>query len=503
LLAERLRSRFRVFFDLEAIELGAEFMFRIQQELSEADIVLVMIGADWDPARLEDPADVVAYELRLARRFGRRTIPVVVEPAEPLLPGSLPDDLRWLAELNAFLMPEPPGHSAAMVQLVDLLEEETTTTPTSTTTEPPSRTAFAIPHDAEMLERQEGNIRFKAVDAMDGARLCSIASDGSAVWLGSSSAVELRALGDGIPVCRADESGVVWLHRIEGGAIVVTSGLGYHAPDNICFQRFICRDGRLETSECGGGYSWQTPPVALAPNERLLASSLDLPSADKAQVGFVKLDTDEENEYLGHIVATDAEGVETGTLGVSSLTFDATADRLYALGRLSDRWHVASIDVASSSVDWLYDVDADLLERDGGPELHYWRGRESPLLIMGSHVYELDSSSGKPLRVVLELGGPEAVLATDPATSLACAVDEESVLVFSGLSKTVASLAHGATRALACDVSDGRIVVLLGYGDQRRLLVADDVPEALEGPSAAAPASEVGRPGFEPGTDGL
>ena len=79
----------------------------------------------------------------------------------------------------------PPGHSAALVQLVDLLENKPT--------RPAPRTVFAIPQDGEMLRRQDGNVRFEEADVFDAARLCSIASDASGVWLGSHRAVELRA----------------------------------------------------------------------------------------------------------------------------------------------------------------------------------------------------------------------------------------------------------------------------------------------------------------------
>jgi hypothetical protein len=469
LLANHLRGRFPVFFDLEAIELGAAFMSRIQRELSDADIVLVVIGAGWDPARLQEQADVVAYELRLARRFGRRIIPVVVAPAIVPAPASLPHDLRWLSELNAFVVPEPPGHSAAMVQLAHLLEKPTTPKLSS-------HTAFATPQDAGMLRRQEGNIPFREADALDDAHLCRIASNAGGIWLASFSAVELRALADGTTLCSAKARAVEWLHPTESGAIVATSGNGYHAPDTIRFERFVCRDGRLDKSACGVGWSWQTPPLALSPDESLLAGYLEDPRSGRAQIGFVKLDADDEVEYLDN------------TLDVSSLTFDLSGERLYALGRQSGRWQVSSINVASRSVDWSHELEADLSEPAPGPDLRYWPGRESLLLVVASHVYELDSASGKSRRRVLTLQGAAPVVATDPATSLGCAVDEASVIVFSALSTTAVSLAHGATRGLACDVRDGAIVVLVEDGDRRRLLIAEDVPEAFGDPPAEAPA---------------
>ena len=50
LLAERLGERFQVFVDVEAIDLGDSFMARIQRAISSADVVLVLVGANWDPS---------------------------------------------------------------------------------------------------------------------------------------------------------------------------------------------------------------------------------------------------------------------------------------------------------------------------------------------------------------------------------------------------------------------------------------------------------------------
>jgi hypothetical protein len=461
LLSERLRGRFRVFFDLDEIELGTEFITRIQQELSAADVVLAVIGKDWNPARLAEPDDVLAYELRLARRFERRVIPVIIGPAGVPAAASLPDDLQWLSRLNAFIVPEPPGHSAAMVQLADLLEKKPATSA--------APTAFAIPQDAEMLRRQEGNIRFEEADAIDAARLCSIASDGSAVWLASSRAVELRAFANGATLCRSKPSNPVeWLHRTKEGAVMATSGMGYHAPDTIRFARLACRDGALDETDSGFGWSWTTPPLALSPDEKLLAGYLETPNSRGSHIGFYELATGELLDYLDTAAET------------SSLAFAATGDRLYALAWQSDERRLLSIDVASRTVSWSRALEADLFDK--ASTLRYWSCQDSLLLVVGSDLYELDASSGSPQRRILTLPGKVSAVATDRASSLGCAVDDTAVIVFSGRSRTEVSLAHGGTRALACDVCDRHIVVLVEDGDSRRLLIAQDVPETLDGP---------------------
>jgi TIR domain len=93
LLAEHLQGVCRVFVDTADIELGETFMSTIQQAISRARLVIVIIGSNWNPSRLHDEADVVAYELRTAKRFARRVIPLVLLPGT--MPGldALPSDL--------------------------------------------------------------------------------------------------------------------------------------------------------------------------------------------------------------------------------------------------------------------------------------------------------------------------------------------------------------------------------------------------------------------------
>src|SRR6478609_11877512 len=72
LLAERLRRKnCEVFLDVDSIALGGEWRRLIQEALSDSKCVIVLIGRDWPSERLNDPADVVAYELRVARKFRR------------------------------------------------------------------------------------------------------------------------------------------------------------------------------------------------------------------------------------------------------------------------------------------------------------------------------------------------------------------------------------------------------------------------------------------------
>ena len=94
---------------------------------------------------MHDANDVVAYELRTAHRFARRVIPVVLAPGSVPPLASLPSDFEWFAQLNAFIMPEPPEHRAYLVQLAELV------TSTLAAEHEAAPRVFSVPGDAEML----------------------------------------------------------------------------------------------------------------------------------------------------------------------------------------------------------------------------------------------------------------------------------------------------------------------------------------------------------------
>jgi hypothetical protein len=187
LLADRLRRVSSVFMDVDDIELGIPFMSRIQQAISQARLVIMVIGPHWDPWRLHDENDVVAYELRTAHRFARRVIPVVLVPGTMPPLASVPSDFEWFAQLNAFIMPEPPDHRAYLVQLAELV-----TSTLAAEHEAPAR-LFAVPSDAEMLKQGHGNIAFAETTVAKDMQRCSIARSGQKLWLASDAEVEVRA----------------------------------------------------------------------------------------------------------------------------------------------------------------------------------------------------------------------------------------------------------------------------------------------------------------------
>jgi len=97
-----------LFRDAESIEPGANFRARIEEAIRSSAVLLALIGPSWvrsaDDAghrRLDDPDDVLVWEITLALRLGVRVIPVLVEGAGMPQADELPRVLRELADLQA------------------------------------------------------------------------------------------------------------------------------------------------------------------------------------------------------------------------------------------------------------------------------------------------------------------------------------------------------------------------------------------------------------------
>jgi TIR domain-containing protein len=118
-LGERFARAFgdvALFFDIESIAPGDDFVEAIDRSLAESEVALVLIGPGWLTAslpdgrrRLDDPGDFVRLEIETALARKVRVIPVLLGgtamPAQEKLPASLApfarrnafelSDLRW------------------------------------------------------------------------------------------------------------------------------------------------------------------------------------------------------------------------------------------------------------------------------------------------------------------------------------------------------------------------------------------------------------------------
>jgi WD40 repeat protein len=107
---DRLSRRFgdQIFMDVDTIGPGDNFNEAITEALSTCAVLLAVIGPRWLTAkgenrqrRLDDPKDLVRFEIARALDLGITVIPVLVEDAKLPRPQQLPDNLAKLVDLNA------------------------------------------------------------------------------------------------------------------------------------------------------------------------------------------------------------------------------------------------------------------------------------------------------------------------------------------------------------------------------------------------------------------
>jgi len=112
-LAEDLDAAFgadQVFRDIDDIRPGEDFVKAITTHLQSVDVLLAVIGPDWLNAskdgrrRLDDPADFVHLEIRLALAAGKPVWPVLIGGAVIPRENELPDALRSLARHQAIVL---------------------------------------------------------------------------------------------------------------------------------------------------------------------------------------------------------------------------------------------------------------------------------------------------------------------------------------------------------------------------------------------------------------
>ncbi|NEQ50781.1 MAG: TIR domain-containing protein [Leptolyngbya sp. SIO3F4] len=106
---ERLCRDFQpdsIFKDQASIKGGSSFWNDIEQAISNAQVILVMIGPNWLTAKgaagvaVSNPKDWVRREIELALKLDKPIIPVFLDGAKMPHPSQLPDSLHALTERN-------------------------------------------------------------------------------------------------------------------------------------------------------------------------------------------------------------------------------------------------------------------------------------------------------------------------------------------------------------------------------------------------------------------
>src|SRR5262245_16294118 len=92
-----------VFMDVHGIPLGVNFLAYLSEQVSNADLLLVLIADRWLTAadergnrRIDNPDDFVRIEIEAALKRGIPVVPVYVDGAKILSEAELPESLKEL-----------------------------------------------------------------------------------------------------------------------------------------------------------------------------------------------------------------------------------------------------------------------------------------------------------------------------------------------------------------------------------------------------------------------
>lgn len=92
----------QAFVDTGSIDGGATFRDTIAQAIAGAQVLVAMVGPQFDAARLHEPGSVVAFEWQRARFHGVPVVPVLVDRAGLPPDDELPAALQWFGRRNAW-----------------------------------------------------------------------------------------------------------------------------------------------------------------------------------------------------------------------------------------------------------------------------------------------------------------------------------------------------------------------------------------------------------------
>jgi formylglycine-generating enzyme required for sulfatase activity len=132
---DRLVDRFgrgNVFKDVDDVPAGVNFRDYIRERLSECEVMLVIIGAQWlrtsgqhERSRLDDPSDLVRVEIETALALKLTIIPIRIDGASIPLASELPTSLKRLPGINGDVIRDDPDFSHDMQRLFKNLPKPT------------------------------------------------------------------------------------------------------------------------------------------------------------------------------------------------------------------------------------------------------------------------------------------------------------------------------------------------------------------------------------------
>jgi hypothetical protein len=116
----------QVFKDVNTIPPGVDFRQYINDEISTADIVLVVISHNWVKIlneRINDERDFVRLEIESALNQGKRIIPVLIEGASAPGEADLPESIRPMAFINVANVDDDPDFVPHLKKLIQYIKQ--------------------------------------------------------------------------------------------------------------------------------------------------------------------------------------------------------------------------------------------------------------------------------------------------------------------------------------------------------------------------------------------
>ena len=98
--------RANIFMDVETLAGGVDFKQQIEQSVTSADIVLVLIGSGWagndnNHNRMLDEDDFVRLEVAQSLKATARVYPILINDAQMPAASELPEEMQSICSLNA------------------------------------------------------------------------------------------------------------------------------------------------------------------------------------------------------------------------------------------------------------------------------------------------------------------------------------------------------------------------------------------------------------------
>ncbi len=122
-------GRESVFRDVH-IAAGANFADAIREALQQSQVILTVIGPNWDPPRLREKEDWVRFEIEESMRLKLNVIPVLLgESARMPSQKELPESIQQLALLHAIPVCPDRRFSTDMRDLVLMLSDQVDSRP--------------------------------------------------------------------------------------------------------------------------------------------------------------------------------------------------------------------------------------------------------------------------------------------------------------------------------------------------------------------------------------